>query len=414
MEYITSDTIIKALANLPQLVFEVTDECNLRCRYCAYGEFYDDYDCRENKKLPVEYATRLIDYLLPYWNSNRNASAMSSIRISFYGGEPLLNFEFIEKIVDYVKNKIDCPNHVFTYSMTTNAILLDRYMDFLKEYDFSILISLDGNEENDAYRIDCAGNGSYGRVIRNVDRLRDKYPDFFERNVNFNAVLHNKNSVEGIYEFFKAKYNKIPRIGELNTTGIRKDKIKEFYQAYRSTAQSLRQAEHYDEIERELFMESANYKSLALFLFQYSGYVYNDYLELLYDKEQLLPLPTGTCLPFTKKMYVTVNGKILPCERIGHQFSLGHITSEEIVLDIQGIADKYNGYYSRMEKRCGTCKNKRTCIQCLFNLKGMPENPVCYGYMGKEEFDKYVERQLDFLRKHPEAYRKIMENVIRV
>ena len=73
MEYITSDTIIKALANLPQLVFEVTDECNLRCRYCAYGEFYDDYDCRENKKLPVEYATRLIDYLLPYSNSNRNA-----------------------------------------------------------------------------------------------------------------------------------------------------------------------------------------------------------------------------------------------------------------------------------------------------------------------------------------------------
>lgn len=50
--------------------------------------------------------------------------------------------------------------------------------------------------------------------------------------------------------------------------------------------------------------------------------------------------------------------KILPCERIGHQFSLGHITPEEIVLDIQGIADKYNGYYSRMEKRCGTCKNK--------------------------------------------------------
>lgn len=79
--------------------------------------------------------------------------------------------------------------------------------------------------------------------------------------------MHNKNSVEGIYEFFKAKYNKIPRIGELNTTGIRKDKIKEFYQAYRSTAQSLRQAEHYDEIERELFMESVNYKSLALFLF---------------------------------------------------------------------------------------------------------------------------------------------------
>ena len=47
-KYITSDYVVSALANLPQLVFEVTDACNLRCKYCAYGEFYEDYDCREN------------------------------------------------------------------------------------------------------------------------------------------------------------------------------------------------------------------------------------------------------------------------------------------------------------------------------------------------------------------------------
>ena len=43
-KYITSDYVVSALANLPQLVFEVTDACNLRCKYCAYGEFYEDYD----------------------------------------------------------------------------------------------------------------------------------------------------------------------------------------------------------------------------------------------------------------------------------------------------------------------------------------------------------------------------------
>ena len=51
-EYITPELVLRNLANLPQLVFEVTDACNLKCKYCAYGEFYDDFDERENKVLP--------------------------------------------------------------------------------------------------------------------------------------------------------------------------------------------------------------------------------------------------------------------------------------------------------------------------------------------------------------------------
>lgn len=209
-QYLTPEHIKHNLANLPQLVFEVTDACNLRCKYCAYGEFYDDYDCRESKDLSVEWAIRLIDYLVPYWNSGRNVSAQTPIWISFYGGEPLLNFPFIERIVDYVLHGIDCPRHRFSFSMTTNAILLHRYMDFLQEHDFSLLISLDGNEANDAYRMDKAGHSSYARVVENVNALREKYPDYFERRVNFNAVLHNKNSVEEIYRFFKEKYGDAP------------------------------------------------------------------------------------------------------------------------------------------------------------------------------------------------------------
>jgi uncharacterized protein len=49
MTHITSEHIISALANLPQITFEITDACNLKCKYCGYGEFYDDYDNREDK-----------------------------------------------------------------------------------------------------------------------------------------------------------------------------------------------------------------------------------------------------------------------------------------------------------------------------------------------------------------------------
>lgn len=412
IEYITSEKVTNLMANLPQLVFEVTDACNLKCKYCAYGELYNDYDKRENKKLSIKQAIRLIDYLVPLWNSNRNTSAKSHIRISFYGGEPLLNFHFIENIVTYITKEIDCPNHIFTFSMTTNAVLLHKYIDYLADNKFHLLISLDGNKENNSYRLDKRGENSFERIVNNIGMIKEKYPDYFRKYVNFNAVLHNKNSVEQIHDFFKRMYNKTPRIGELNTIGIRKDKINTFNQMYQNAQSSLSESKKSEEIENEMFLNSNNYKKLALFLYQYSGFIYEDYLDLLYDKEEIKSIPTGTCLPFSKKMFVTVNGKILACERIGHQFGLGQVSEEHIELNSADIANKYNYYYNKMSMQCDACQNNKACIQCLFNIQGIETKPICYGYMNERKFQSFCKEQIEFLRRHPEAYKKIMEEVL--
>jgi sulfatase maturation enzyme AslB (radical SAM superfamily) len=50
------------LANLRQLLFEVTDGCNLKCYYCGYGELYNNYDKRLSKKLSYEKVKTVIDY----------------------------------------------------------------------------------------------------------------------------------------------------------------------------------------------------------------------------------------------------------------------------------------------------------------------------------------------------------------
>jgi uncharacterized protein len=352
MTYLSSKKITHTLANLDQLVFEVTDKCNLKCKYCAYGELYDDYDRREGKTLSVKKAIRLIDYLAELWNSDMNRSSKKRLTISFYGGEPLLNMPFIESIVHHVGNHIKCSYLHFTFNMTTNALLLHKYMDYLVEHGFGIMISLDGNRENTDYRVDKSGKCAYDRIVGNVEALREKYPDHFRKLVSFNAVLHNKNSVEDIYRFFKEKYDKKPSIGELNNMGIRKEKQEEFRRTYKNADESLHQSEHYEEIERDMFLRSGSYRSVTLFLHQYSGYVFKNYTDLLFDKSGQKMLPTGTCLPFEKKMYVTVNGKILPCERIGHQFALGEITDTEVKLDVEAIADKYNAYFAKFEKQC--------------------------------------------------------------
>jgi len=412
-KYITATDIEISLANTPQITFEITDACNLNCTYCGYGKFYSDHDERENKKLSVDSAIFFLDYLKQLWESSMNKSFGKDIYISFYGGEPLLNMSFIKKVVDYVNNVMKCTTRTFTFSMTTNAILLHKNIDYLVENDFNMLISLDGDQYNTSYRVDHAGRESFDRILKNVNLLRERFPEYFEKKVNFNAVLHNRNSVESIYRFFKENYNQIPSIGELNDMGIRPEMKEEFMNTYRNSYESLHQSEHYEEIEKDMFIKLGTYQSVSTYLLQNSEFVYKDYNELLFGRKREYRIPTGTCIPFGKKVFVTVNGKILPCERIGHQFALGQLSNSKLNIDYEKIAEKYNNYYSKLAKQCGQCYKKRECIQCVFNLPDIDEDKtICHGFMPKKDFEKYQNMQLAFLAEHPEDYHRIMTEVI--
>jgi uncharacterized protein len=408
--YLKKENIIFQLANLKQLTFEVTDTCNLKCKYCAYGEFYNDYDKREENYLSVNRAIKIINYLNEYWNSSKNISFKQNTYIGFYGGEPLLNMPFIRQIVDYIEN-LKTPQS-FTFAITTNAILLHKFMDFLADKKFNLLISLDGNEFNTSYRVDHANKPVFKKIMQNVALLREKYPDYFEQNVNFNAVLHNRNSVGEIYTFFKENFNKIPSIGELNESGIKPEKQDIFMHAYRNVMESLHQAENYKQIEKEMFIKSASYQTVSTYLMQYSGFVFDNYNELLFGTDNIKRIPTGTCIPFAKKMFVTVNGKILPCERIGHQYAAGYVDDKEVSIDFEGIVNRYNAYYKKLENQCSRCYNQKACVQCVFYLKNLDEKPVCEGFMNEQLFKQYEKQQLDFLSENPEDYFKIMKEVL--
>ncbi len=405
--------IRNSLANSPQITFEVTDTCNLNCVYCGYGKLYSDYDDRLNKKQEFNKAKLFLDYLSVLWRSPLNKSVNNTVQVSFYGGEPLMNVPFIEKVIDYTKS-LKGQARKFAYSMTTNGMLLDKYMDFLVSYDFSLLVSLDGDEFNNSYRVNKLGQNSYFHLIEKIDKLKLQYPDYFNKKVNFNAVLHNRNSVAAIFDFFKKRYNKVARIGSLNTTGIRPEMKDKFLRMYQNTFDSLLQSENYGEIESEMFLSSPTFQSATVFLMQHSEFKYENYNELLYGKRENENLyPTGTCLPFSRKVFITVNGKILPCERIGQQFALGEITNDSINLDFNEIAKKYNHYFDKLDSQCSKCYNSKSCIQCIFNLQDIEKNKCsCNGFMNDEKFQSYKNTQLKFLARHPEAYSRIMNDVI--
>ncbi|MDO8952666.1 MAG: radical SAM peptide maturase [Draconibacterium sp.] len=408
---ISNDIIEDQIKELSQLVFEVTDSCNLKCKYCGYGEFYEDHDERANQSLPVEKAIRLLDYLKKFWQSNRNNSYSQQVYISFYGGEPLLNMGFIRRIVAYVE-LLKIPMKKFAFSMTTNAMLLHKHIDYLIEKDFRLLISLDGNEKNHSYRVTHSGDNSFKKVFHNVQLVKQKNPKFFESNINFNSVLHNRNNVEEVHEFIKKEFGKKPRIAELNSMGIREAKKELFTETYRNKYESLHQSENYEEIQNDLFIESPDIQQLGIFLHHYSGNVFRSYNDLLFDNDRKDILPTGTCLPFKRKMFVTVTGKILPCERIGHQFTLGQVTNTGVILDFEEIAARYNTWFSKLIPQCSRCHNTKACVQCIFNLDDLDAKPVCKGFMKKEILQRYVGSQMEYLGKNPHLYQKIMDEVI--
>lgn len=408
---ITANTVMYNLANIKQVTFEVTDDCNLQCMYCGFGNMYMGYDERKANYLSFNNIKPLIDYLYNLWNENLSDSSLPITFFSFYGGEPLLNMNFIKQTVDYVKH-LDIRRNIL-FSMTTNAMLLDRYMDYLVENDFHLLVSLDGDKNGDSYRVDKCGNSSFERVVRNVKKLQNDYPVFFANNVNYNSVLHNRNSVQSIYSYISSEFGKTPRIAELNSSGIRPEKQDEFNRAYKNKIESLHESENYEAISDDLFTNDPDTHDLLIYLHEYSGNVFGDYCDLFMNSEAVCRTPTGTCTPFSKKMFITVNGKILQCERIDHSFSLGSVCANGVNLNPDKIASIHNAYLDKMQNQCSACYRKRSCSQCLFYIDSIQETkPICHGFMNESDFKQYSIRCMKYLYEHPQLYKRLMTDVI--
>lgn len=321
---------------------------------------------------------------------------------------------FIRQVIDYVES-LHIANHTIEYSMTSNAMLLDKYMDYLAEKKFHLLISLDGNKWNNSYRVTPTGESSFEKNIANVDKLKEKYPDYFEKYVEFNAVLHNRNTAEEVFHFIADRYGKKPQITSLNTTGIRPEKKEEFNRMFRNVAQNLRESEDYELLVDELFMKSPEYYGACLFLQQYNRNVYRSYNDLFAPLKATNFIPTGGCIPFARKMFVTVNGKILACERIGQQYGLGLVPlSGPIELSYQHIADLYNEYFDKLRAQCKSCYMSQSCVQCMFTIDYLDSSARvrCPGFTDKEKFGTYVSQNLSFIEQHPEAYERVMEVVL--
>jgi len=402
----------ESITHARQIVFETTDSCNLNCTYCSLGELYEGYDKRVGKKINTNYAINLLKYIFDLKPKNKN----NKMYISFYGGEALLNITFIKQIVE-VANQLNAEKEMeLMFTMTTNATLIQKHIDFLVENKFLLLVSLDGNEENHSYRVFRKNSkNSFHKVIENLDIIKRDYPEYFSTNVNFNAVLHNRNSVKEIIEFIYTRYHKTPRISELNMRDIKSENKDRLERMFNSKWKS--EAEFQKE-ESNLSHITHNKLSLYTELINFLKYIsINSYISninaLLHIEEKYLP--TSTCTPFSRKIFLTNRDKLLPCEKVNYKYSMGKV-DENVEIDIKEITQQYNFYYEHIKKFCQACYAYRFCGACLFQINNIDKvntkEFVCDGFKDQDAFKHKLHRIFSFLEKNPNDFSEILENVI--
>lgn len=410
-EVVTESMVRESLIETTQLVFEVTDSCNLNCTYCGYGDFYEVFDKRSHKKLNIHKAKKLIKYIYELKVKNNRSELM----IGFYGGEPLLNVSFIKKIIDYL-NKLNSDQLInISYSMTTNATLIHRYIDFLVDHNFEVLISLDGNEINNSYRIfNKSEKDTFSVVVGNVDMIQRIYPIYFENNISFNAVLHDRNSVKDVYEFIYKRYNKIPEISELLLYGIKPEKQNVFRKMFHNVLNS--EAEFL--LDESNKIPNAHYASLLFeefktFFKQYSINSRLSNIPTLYDLDDKY-FPADTCLPFSLKVFLTVQNRLLPCERINHKYYLG-VVDQDVVIDVNEIANRYNMYYNYLKNVCMHCYAYKYCGLCMFRIVNLDrldsEIFACKHFYSQKKFEEKLSRIYSFFERYPEDYFYVLSNM---
>jgi uncharacterized protein len=157
-----------SISSLDSLSIMVAQECNMKCIYC-YG---DDGSYGLGGILSRECAKKTIDW---FFGQAKN----KKLKITFFGGEPLLNFPVIEFIVSYIKKVIPEKEKSLFYSITTNGLLLDdKIINFFKENKIKPMISIDGPKRiHDLQRPDKKGNPTYDKLIKKIKNLLKIIPE---------------------------------------------------------------------------------------------------------------------------------------------------------------------------------------------------------------------------------------------
>lgn len=338
--------------NLSTMTLQVTQNCNLRCKYCVYSGSYVNR-IHANKRMDWHTAKESIDFLY------QHSKCSDQVSFGFYGGEPLLEFELIKKCVYYIKQLFKGKKQVFV--ITTNATLLDEeILRFFIDNNFFMMISLDGPENvQDGNRVFADNSrGTFKVVMDKLKMIERISPNFLEK-LSFNAVIdlqHDFQAADRFFLTYDMVKNSMVRGNFVNTNNRKTDT---------SVNHQYLIDSRYEEFKTMLYYCTKIFKNYQPRLLR--GYIESVKFNLAERdivRSDIGNNASGQCLPGIQRLFVTVDGKIFPCERVNEnsdEFCIGNIydgfdlTQAKKLLNVSQLT----------ERECRNCWCFKICSQCI-------------------------------------------------
>lgn len=350
---------------LNQIVLQVTQNCNLRCSYCAYsGSYYNRK--HSNKRMNRDIAFRSVDFFMAH------SSEVEDATIGFYGGEPLLEFDLIREVISYVDKNY--PERKVRFNLTTNLTLLTKeILDFFIEKNVVIMISIDGPKEiQDQNRTFISGKGSFSTVIAKAEEIQRSNPSYFEQCMT-NTVMSPDSDYGKVIDFL----DNDKLFGQLTSlySLVNDVDIKEQLQYDDTYNQTVR---------KEVFkiylamLGEMEYPQVSRLMKTNVSAIFetNQFLQMKGTENTRKSHPGGPCIPGSKRLFVDVEGNFYPCERIAENPDL-QIGNLDEGYSLDRISQMLN-VGKMTEEQCLNCWAFIYCGTCAANMTqhGIPSKTI--------------------------------------
>lgn len=174
------------------LTIALTRACNFACEYCFEKN-------RTASRMTDEIEAKIIQFI-------KKHKAVNNLVITWYGGEPLLDFERIKSMTTKIENL----GKKYTGLLVTNGYCLNqKVINSLNDLKISVIqITLDGKREtHNKRRFLVNGGGTFDKIIENMDLLA---ASDWQGNlkIRVNVDMKNRDDYIEIYKFIEARYPK--------------------------------------------------------------------------------------------------------------------------------------------------------------------------------------------------------------
>jgi len=338
---------------MTQITLQVTQNCNLRCGYCVYSGDHQNRS-HSNKVMTFETAKKAIDLIAS------QSLELDEISVAFYGGEPLLEFELIKKCVDYIEETLEGKSIV--YAITTNGTLLTpKLADYFAEHNINITISLDGSKnEHDVNRRFANGKGSFDVIMSNIEKIKRHNPEFIKK-IAINTVINPKSDYSCVKEFFET--DEIIKDASVGLNLVDSGTGKNNYNEYADDFWIVRRYEYFKFL---LGLTKRIDKKYSTKLLRTQKNMIDHLYSTLQQRQTISTIQHhgGPCIPGARRLFVTVDGDLFPCERVSEISETVHLGSLSTGIDVKKAEEILN-VGKVTEQECLNCWALLHCSMCV-------------------------------------------------